>query len=288
MNHTSVRWLLLLVGILLGPARAGAETVFVSPQQAARLMLEAEATVIDARGFRGKAPYLPHATGFNWLMHRDGWLRVGRVSSDLTSIVEAFEAVGVANRRPVVVFGDMAGGWGDEGRVWWMLRYLGHQRVFIVDGGIDAWQAAGLATQNKLSPGFQGAFRPRLRPSVRVRGAQLHGSLDPITLIDSRSRSEYDGATPHFSSRGGHIPRAIHMEWSTFLDRGGRLKSTEAILTLLHDAGVADHQPLVTYCTGGIRAAFVHAVLEHVGMEDIATYDGSFWEWSAHASWPVE
>lgn len=107
---------------------------FIDHEQARALL--PEAVVLDARGDRAKAPYLPGAQITEWTDIRDGWLRTGRLTDDIRRLRRYFEHRGVRDDRPIVVYGAMADGWGEEGRIWWTLRYLGLKRVVIVDGGI--------------------------------------------------------------------------------------------------------------------------------------------------------
>ncbi len=282
---------LVLVVELITPHAALA--AFLSPKAALELMRTSDATVIDARGAKAEAPYLPGSTSFNWHKHRDGWFRVGRLDSDLLSVAEAFEAAGVSNDRPVVIYGNMAKGWGEEGRVWWTLRYLGHKHVYIVDGGIAAWIADALPTVPRRTKRPKGTFHIKAQAALRMRGEALASEVgkrasSALAIIDTRDTSEYNGATPYYSARGGHIASARHLDWKDFIGSNGRLKSIDTIRHLMQALGLGLNHRIVTYCTGGVRAAFMHAALEHAGFSRVSTYDGSFWEWAAHSDWPIE
>jgi thiosulfate/3-mercaptopyruvate sulfurtransferase len=104
-----------------------------------------------------------------------------------------------------------------------------------------------------------------------------------VTLLDTRDRREFDGATPYGSAWGGRIPGARHVDWSDFIDGDG-LISRESARALL---GPQD-QPVVAYCTGGVRSGFVYAVARWAGYDDVANYAGSWWEYSAETEPPAE
>ena len=103
----------------------------------------------------------------------------------------------------------------------------------------------------------------------------------PAQLLDTRTRDEHRGETPYFSARGGHIPQSHHADWRWLIDDKGLLPK-EVLLRNLPSS----KQPLIAYCTGGVRSAFVVAVLHHLGRR-AADYDGSWWEWAGDDALPI-
>ncbi len=279
--------ILLLACVVSSPMPAPGQ-VFVGPQ-GAQALVEAEATIIDARGTFASAPYLPRAQVIDWMALRDGIARTGRLAPE-AALRQAFAAAGVEQERAVLVYGAAQDGWGEEGRIWWTLRYLGHPKVYILDGGIAAWTQAKLPTA-RAPMKAQGAskWRSTVQPRLRAAHAEVEQAQHrkDVVVLDVRTPEEFAGSTPYLSPRGGHVPGARHLQWRELIDAQGRLLPEPKLKALFAAQGLTDRQRAIAYCTGGVRSAFVIAVLAHVGHPDSANYDGSWWDWSMQDNLPV-
>ena len=262
-------------------ATLGARAWILEPGCARRL-IAAGALVLDARpdGMRAASP-LPGACAADWrrFSRVEPALR-GRLLDDDAELTARLRAIGVCAGVPIVVVADPPRGWGEDGRIVWMLRALGHADAALVDGGIAALCAEG-----------QPAIAPRpMRGDFVVARDERHamecealrrrlGATD-LAILDSRSAAEFAGATPHGESRGGHIPGARHLPYGALMGGDGRLLTPSQIRKQLADAGVHDEMEIVTYCTGGVRSAWLAAVLIRLGYR-ARNFAGSIWEWSA-------
>lgn len=271
----------------LGPA---SDPVFLSPE-AARPLVDDGALVLDARGGSAEAPFLPGAVATSWRAVRAGLLRDGRLTDPAPARAH-YGALGVRPERAVLVYGAGLDGWGEEGRVWWDLKVLGHPRVFILDGGVDGWLAAGGPVADALADPTPARFEPAEATSgakddlrTDFRGAAWASTQGVV--LDARTYEEYWGATPFLSPRGGRVPGARTLHWKRLLDPQGRLRPKDELSRLFASLGVTEDRPVVAYCTGGVRSAFVVAVLRHLALPG-ANYDGSWWDWSAREALPVE
>jgi thiosulfate/3-mercaptopyruvate sulfurtransferase len=108
-----------------------------------------------------------------------------------------------------------------------------------------------------------------------------------IILIDNREKHEFDGATPYGSSRGGHIPGALHIDWREFFKSDGTLKPRATLDSLLKSKGIQSNREIVVYCTGGVRSAMAYFVFRYLGYK-VRNYDGSWWDWSHNPKLPIE
>ena len=111
-------------------------------------------------------------------------------------------------------------------------------------------------------------------------------SKENVTLIDNRTQSEFDGATPYGSARGGHIPNATNIHWPEFFQVNGNLKKRDEINSLLKENKIYSNQEVIVYCTGGVRSAMAYFVFRYLGYK-VRNYDGSWWDWS-QSSFPIE
>ncbi len=276
-------------------AQAG---VFLSPQEASAL-LSAGAVALDARGESDwKRAHLPSSAPLGWMGLRDGLLRVGRLTADADRLREALQEVGVRQDGAVIVYDAGRDGWGEAGRIWWTLDYLGHSEVYILDGGLPAWISAGLATSSVSSPLPKGDFQPSPKEDRRAMLEEVESAAQlcargpcPTVFWDTREAREFAGATPYGESRGGHIPGAVHLWIGDLTDSQGMLLPAERLRSLLTTAGLPApaevDKEIVAYCTGGVRSGFAAAVLRELGYDNVANYDGSMWEWSADRSRPM-
>lgn len=246
---------MLLVALVVA-ASAG---VFVDGD-AALALVDQGALVLDTRG---TWPYLtghvPGAVSVSWRVGVSGGLRSGLADSP-TVVAAAYASRGVSAERAVLVVGAWDAGWGEEGRVAWDLLWLGHPRVFILEGGFAAWPGAQQRWPSRASAA---SFTPQPRAELRASRGEV---LDYDVILDVREPTEFDGANPHFAARGGRVPGARSAPWRSVL--AGDLPD------------LPPGASVVAYCTGGVRSALVTLYLRERGV-NVANYDGSWWQWAA-------
>jgi thiosulfate/3-mercaptopyruvate sulfurtransferase len=257
----------------------------VSPAQA-RYLIEQGALVLDGRDrpLRQREP-IPGAIAIRWQDFSPSTdPHQGQLLADDSALTQRLQAIGVSGSQPVVVVGDPVNGWGQDGRVVWMLRSLGHRQAVLVDGGAAALRQTGLSLASigpRTAP-LPGDFVVHRTSQWEISQAELRRALDAHTLVivDARERREFEGAVPYGERRGGHIPGAIQLYYKELLDAEGRLLPRPAIAALLQSRGIATDAVVVSYCTGGVRSGWLTTVLVDLGFE-AKNYAGSMWEWSA-------
>lgn len=171
-------------------------------------------------------------------------------------------------------------------RVWWLLRWLGHERVQVLDGGLAAWRAAGGPETDTVPEVDARAFRPAPRPSMLVDRAWLLDHLDDpdVVVVDARARERYRGEVEPIDPRAGHIPGARNLPFADNL-AGGRFKDPEALRDRF--AHVAQAPTLVLYCGSGVSAAHDLLALELAGVGHARLYAGSWSDWVSYPDAPV-
>lgn len=196
--------------------------------------------------------------------------------------------IGVTNDTQVVGYDDEGGHFAS--RLWWVLTYYGHRRVRILNGGIQAWQAAGNALSTVQPKTRAAVFLPGPpHPAMRVRADELERELGSpeLALIDVRRRSEYIGEEVR-AARGGRIPGAQHLLWQDNLRDDKTFRTPDELRQRYLGAGITPDRRVVTYCQGGVRAAHSAFVLALIGYPNVRMYDGSWAEWGSSPHLSVE
>lgn len=260
----------------------------------AKQLLERGATLLDAREPILKwFCRLPPAIPVTWQeFSRSHFPHKGKILEDDTILTEKLQALGICQDQPVIAIADSVKGWGEDGRIVWMLRSLGHEKAVFVGGGYRALVKAGIAPVTGANALPQpGDFIVSRRSTWEINRDDLKAMLgnDNLALIDAREPREYAGQTPYGERRGGRIPGAIHLYYKQLMDKQGQLLSRGQIVEILQQKGVSQSTEIVTYCSGGIRSAWLTSVLTNFGF-DAKNYAGSMWEWSASPadSYPLE
>ncbi len=251
----------------------------------AKQLLSGGATLLDAR-----APILkwfcrlPPAIPVTWQeFSRSEFPHKGKILENNKVLTQKLQAIGICQDKPVIVVADSVKGWGEDGRIVWMLRTLGHEKAVFIDGGYRALIKTGInRVKAANTPPKTGDFVVCRRSNLEIQRDELTAILgdENLVIIDAREPREYAGKTPYGEKRGGHIPGAVHLYYKQLMDKQGELLSRGEIVAILQQRGVSQSTQIVSYCSGGIRSAWLTCVLTDVGF-NAKNYAGSMWEWSA-------
>jgi thiosulfate/3-mercaptopyruvate sulfurtransferase len=195
-------------------------------------------------------------------------------------------AAGVREGRPVVVYDADNGS--IAARLWWLLRWAGHEQVRVLDGGFAAWQAEGRPVTTDVPAPEAGdiTVRPGGLPVVDADGAADLARTG--LLLDARAPERYRGDVEPIDPKAGHVPGAVNAPFSAHTGEDGRWRSPEELAARFAELGVRGDRPVGAYCGSGVTAASVLLALEVSGVTDrAALYAGSWSNWSADPDRPV-
>ena len=207
---------------------------------------------------------------------------------------EAFAAwlgsVGFSNGMQAVVYD--RNGSAFCGRLWWMLKWLGHDAVAVLDGGLQAWTlAGGSLAQGREQPRASTHFRvdAPLRQLVTAQQVQHQLGLPGQTIIDARATPRYRGEVEPLDPVAGHIPGALNRPFSDNFGPDGRFKSADVLRTeFLALLAGRDPNSVVNHCGSGVTANPNVLALELAGLGKTALFAGSWSEWCSDPTRPVE
>ena len=210
---------------------------------------------------------------------------------DVEGLQELIRYLNISPEHHVVVYDDEGGAW--AGRLIWNLHCLGFENTSLLNGGIHAWLAAGLPTTSEVEQ-----FEPVSAlvqvdqakiQQYRIEYAELLEKVQSsqVQLWDCRTEDEYTGLRLA-ARRGGHIPNALHFEWSTALNRENhlRLHPLERTQQRLEQLGFNLNEPVVVYCQSHHRSGLAYILGRLFGW-NIQAYDGAWSEWGNRLDSPI-
>jgi len=176
-------------------------------------------------------------------------------------------------------------------RLWWALKYYGHKRVVVLNGGLAKWQSEGRPLVESIPVYPAATFTPAIQVRLRATAVEVLSQLgqEDAVLIDARDRGQFSGAIARGHGRRGHIPGALSIPREEVIDPAtGTFRSNEELTQLFSKAGVQPEQKIVAYCNGGVAATTILFSLALLGYDNLTNYDGSWNEWGSRQDLPIE
>jgi thiosulfate/3-mercaptopyruvate sulfurtransferase len=277
-------------------------TTLISPSELLPHLDDSEWAVVDCRFTlrdveRGRTAYRTSHIAGSVYAHLDedlsGPIVPGRTGRHPLPEVDAFAATlsrwGIDESVQVVVYDDAGGA--IAARLWWMLRWMGHQNAALLDGGWQAWEGEGSAVRGGSESRASRRFTPRVRTELLLAADDLAPMVNDTTVVlcDARSEDRYRGENETLDPVAGHIPGATSLPYAGNLDSSGRFLSRER-LRARYEAHIGDVpvQEVVMYCGSGVTAAHNVLAAAHAGLGEALLYAGSWSDWITDPGRPVE
>jgi thiosulfate/3-mercaptopyruvate sulfurtransferase len=238
--------------------------------------------------------HIPGAVGWNW--RRDLQDQTVRDLPAPEKLEELLAQSGITPETTILLYGDNNNWF--AAYAYWALRYLGHDKVKLINGGRVKWEAEGRAytTDVPTYPATQYKFSGAAREDLRAFRDQVQERIGKAGLVDVRSPKEFSGELlapenlpQEGAQRGGHIPTAVNVPWATAVNEDGTFKNADELKAIYGGKGITAEREVVAYCRIGERSAHTWFVLrELLGYPRVRNYDGSWTEWGSAIRAPVE
>lgn len=208
---------------------------------------------------------------------------------DAGTFARTCEKLGISNAMDVVVYDQHNGSL--AARAWWMLRWVGHKRVRLLNGGIDRWSALGRPLVEGLEAVDPGSFNPVTQPGRILTTGELLAGFEPAAgarLVDARDAARFRGEAEPIDPVAGHIPGAINLPFAASLHADGTWKSTQELEELwCRVLGEDRSVPWAVMCGSGVTACHLALSGTEAGYSEPRLYVGSWSEWIRDGARPV-
>ena len=239
--------------------------------------------------------HIEGAVGWNWRKHLQD--QVVRDVAGKEALAQLLGESGITSDTNIVLYGDNNNWF--AAYAYWALKYYGHDKVQLVDGGRVKWEKEGRAYSSEVPSYEMSEYKFHGSPKEDIRAYKDHvqSKLGKAGLVDVRSPKEYTGELlapenlpQEGAQRGGHIPTAVSIPWGTAVNaEDGTFKSVDELKEIYGGKGITPDREVIAYCRIGERSAHTWFVLkELLGYHDVRNYDGSWTEWGSSIRTPIE
>ena len=242
--------------------------------------------------------HIPGSQKIDWLM--DLWDDTMREFIQPDELAKLFEGLGISNDTTIVLYGDKNNWW--AAYAFWFFKYSGHDNLKLMNGGRIKWTQEDKPMSTDTPSYDKGSYSSgKRRPELRAFRDDILKHLDSVkagkgAMVDVRSPGEFAGEVTHMPDypqegvlRGGHIPGASNIPWSTTANPDGSFKSADELKEIYESKGVTGDKDVIAYCRIAERSSHSWFVLKYLlGYDNVKNYDGSWTEWGNAVGVPIE
>lgn len=257
--------------------------MFISTSELKPQLENSNLLLVDTRSFKEYSDgHIPGAVNldlfaFHWIdTTKDGIQNFNKQTQTI------FSFVGATPEKKVVFYDDVSGMLAARGA--WMLEYISHPDVSMLDGGINKWRKEGMPIETTSNPYRPSKFSGKINSKIISGYEYIRDNIDRLTIIDARSAGEYNGTIIR-AAQSGHIPNSVNIDWKLNINDDGTFKTDDQLSQLYQ---IPKDSEIVTYCQGAYRAANTFLALKKIGFTNVRVYLGSWGEWGNKLELPVE
>lgn len=198
----------------------------------------------------------------------------------LADFIHFIETIGISKEMTVVAYDSQAGAMAS--RFWWMMKYIGHEKVYVLNGGFPNWKRHSYPVSSEKPAVAAKSYEPSVQPLMLASMDEVKQRLSDASmlLIDSREEKRFAGVEEPIDLVAGHIPGAINKFWREALDENGMWKDLHELNKRFLEAN--NHQQIIVYCGSGVTACPNVLALTEIGFKNVKLYAGSWSDWISY------
>lgn len=205
---------------------------------------------------------------------------------DLKTFTEKLSRAGIDEHVTVVAYDDQKGMMAS--RFWWLLTYLGHSSVYILDGGFSKWKEKRYPITKEVPKVVARLFTPNINDDMLVDIENVRESLHKTgtVLVDARNSDRYLGIEEPLDPKAGHIPGAVNMFWGENVNDNGEWRTVQSLKKRF--SALKNMEEIIVYCGSGVSACPNILAMKEAGINDVKLYIGSWSDWCSYPENPIE
>ncbi len=204
----------------------------------------------------------------------------------IEQLVQVVECLGIQEDSTVIAYDDQGGAFAS--RFWWLMKLIGHEKVYVLNGGFTSWKAKGLPTSDELITYAQTSYKPSVNWELLATVEHVRNAVNKqdTLLIDSREWTRYIGEQEPIDPKAGHIPSALNHFWKHNLQENGEFLPKQALQKMYQR--VKEKEEVIVYCGSGVTACPNVLALLEAGIQNVKLYAGSWSDWITYDENDVE